>query len=54
VEYAAELIDQFVAASEKIAENEEAYNKQLLDACLKNANEYKEHLRNQSTAQPGR
>jgi hypothetical protein len=54
VEYGAELIDQFVAASEKIAENEEAYNKQLMDGCLKNANEYKEHLRNQSTAKPGR
>ena len=54
VEYGAELIDQFVAASEKIAENEESYNKQLLDGCIKNANEYKEHLINQSTAQPGR
>lgn len=36
-DYPEELLNKFVSASEKIAENEAVYNKQLLDNCHKNA-----------------
>ena len=42
--YSQELIQKFVAASEKIAENEETYNRQLLDDCWQTATEYLKNL----------
>ena len=44
VSYSQELIQKFVAASEKIAENEETYNRQILDSCWQSAKEYIENL----------
>lgn len=52
-DYDAELTGQFISASEKIAENEEAYNRQLQDSCLRNATDYMVHIINQAVAQPG-
>ena len=52
-DYNEELLNKFVAASEDIAENEEKYNKQLLDNCWKNATDYVQNKKAASTAQPG-
>lgn len=52
-DYPEELLNKFVSASEKIAENEEAYNKQLLDNCHKNAITYMVRIKDRAAAESG-
>ena len=52
-DYDAELMKKFASAAENASENEDEYNRQLRDGCLKSATDYLENLKAQSSAQPG-